>query len=439
MKTKAQLDCRRYRLGNGLTLLVSENGRLPLVSVHAFVLAGADQNPLSRPGLAALTARLLDEGTEKYSGPALSELIENVGAGLSLFSHHELTVLSLQVKAGDLEMGIELMAEMLRRPLFPADPFRLEKEKVLTELKAMAEDPQSLAGHLLNRAIFQGSPLQYPVLGTEESIRQVELSEVRQFHRRKYSPQDTLFVVVGAAAPDRVRQLASKSFGDWENRHYRRSLVAVPARQTRPLLKEVALDKEQVHVFLGHLGVRRQNPDFYALQVMDVILGAGPGLTSRVPRRLRDEQGLSYQVYCDICGSSGLYPGRFAAYFSTSPNKRRGALEGLLSEIERLQREGVSETELVTAQEYLTGSFVFEFQSNAELARLLLMTELFDLGIDYPQRYPEIIRGVQREDVARVARNYLDTVNYTTVIVGPVEEVERQTRPESDAKTAPPP
>lgn len=152
---------------------------------------------------------------------------------------------------------------------------------------------------------------------------------------------------------------------------------------------------------------------------MDVILGSGPGFTSRIPRTLRDEQGLAYTTYADICSSSGLYPGRFIAYINTSPEHREQALQGLLAAIKSMVDEGVTEEEVKIAQDYLTGNFVFDFQSNAHLAQFLLGTELYGLGIDFLQEYPKLIRAVTPEDVHRVARCYLDTVNYTTVMVGP--------------------
>jgi zinc protease len=150
-----------------------------------------------------------------------------------------------------------------------------------------------------------------------------------------------------------------------------------------------------------------------------VVLGSGPGFTSRIPRKLRDEQGLAYSTYADITSSSGIYPGRFAAYISTSPENRDRALEGLHAEVEDAVAHGVTEDELLTAQDYLTGSFVFELQSNYLVARFLAAIELFGLGWDFPRRYPEMVLGVTVEDVNRVARTHLDTVNYTTVIVGP--------------------
>jgi zinc protease len=180
------------------------------------------------------------------------------------------------------------------------------------------------------------------------------------------------------------------------------------------------MPKEQSSIFLGHLGIERTHPDFYTLQVVDIILGGGPGLTSRIPKQLRDNQGLAYSAYSDLTSSSGLYPGLFTAYICTSPEKREKALRGLQAEITNLVEDGVTEQELEIAKDFLIGNFAFEFQGNSSIARYLLASELFQLEEDYPSRYRETVRAVTSSEADRVARQYLDTVNYTTVIVGSV-------------------
>ncbi|MFZ0427557.1 MAG: insulinase family protein, partial [Acidobacteriota bacterium] len=180
----------------------------------------------------------------------------------------------------------------------------------------------------------------------------------------------------------------------------------------------VPMDKEQVNIYLGHLGIVRSNPDFYALQVMDTILGGGPGFTSRIPRRIRDEQGLAYLTYSDLTGSAGVYPGRFVAFVGTAPENADRALDSLRREIDDFLEEGPNEEELRVARNFLTGSFVFELQSNSSIARLLLSIEVFALERSFLARYPDLIRAVTLNDIRRVAAQYLDTINYTTVIVG---------------------
>ncbi len=413
---------QRQRHDSGLLVLVSENDRLPLLSLNAFVVAGADQNPLGRSGLAALTCRLLDEGTEKRTASQIAEAVENAGASLSTFSDRELSGISLDGCAADLEMGLDLVMEMLTSPIFQEDRFLLERGKVTDRIRAMDDDPRAVGTHRLNYCIYRGTPLQDPVLGTRESVAALTVDEVKTFHSQHYAPQNTVLVVVGSVRASDVFAKVAERFSNWSNDRFRRNKIPVMRRQSEPILDEYSMPIEQANIFIGHLGVSRDNPDYHRLQVLDVILGGGPGFTSRIPRKLRDEQGLAYSTYSDISGSSGIYPGRFLAFISTSPENRQKALQGLLMEVESIVEKGVSKEELATAQDFLTGSFVFEFQSNSSVARFLLAAELFQLGEDYPERYPKIIGSIDCEQVHQVARQYLDTINYTTVVVGPTHD-----------------
>lgn len=410
----------RKEFGNGLVLLTATNRRLPLVSLNAFVLAGTGHNRTSQPGVASLTSRLLDEGTQQYSAEQISQMVENGGGALSTFSQQELSGCCLQLGSDDLETGIDLLCEMVARPAFPASRFSIERQKVLNHLKAAEDDPQVVAGNLFTRLVYAGSPLQYPAIGTQEFVEKICLDDLSDFHTRHYGPQNTILVAVGDIEGDRVANLVEMRLALWKNPELAAASAFSLQRQTEPLLQEKLMeDREQVHICLGHLGVARQNPDFYSLQVMDVILGSGPGFTSRIPRKLRDQAGLAYSTYSDLSGSASLYPGRFLAYISTSRENQSRALDGLRSEIREFVSEGPTDEEISVAQDYLTGSFVFDFETNAHIARFLLSSELFDLGLDYSDRYPGIIRKITREQVAQVARQYVDTVNYTTVIVGP--------------------
>jgi len=155
---------------------------------------------------------------------------------------------------------------------------------------------------------------------------------------------------------------------------------------------------------------------------MDTILGSSPGFTSRIPRILRDEQGLCYSTFSNIASSAGQDPGRFIAYIGTSPENMVHATDSILTEIRRITQEPITESELQDAIDYLTGSFVFNFETNAQVAGFMIEAEIFKLGFDYLTRYPALIRSVTREDVARVAKRYLDPDNLTIIVVGPVEE-----------------
>lgn len=412
---------KRVRYPNGLVLMVSENRHLPLLTLNAYVLAGADQNPSGKAGLAELVSRLLDEGSQTRTARQMSELIENEGAHMSIFSQRELTGISYQAGSESLGRGLEALFEMLVRPIFPQDSFDQERRRLLNDLKSLQDEPQSLASKIFNRHLYRGTPLQHPFLGTRRSVRSFTRQDAEGFHRRSYSPSSTILAVAGNVDAKQVEQAVGEWFADWSNPQYHRRKIRVPRRQTEPIVDERPLDSEQLQIVLGHLGITRRNPDYHALQVLDMLLGSGPGFTSRIPRILRDELGLAYLSYSNITTSAGLYPGRFICFLSTSPSNRRRALKGLVAEICNMREGRFSDEELQTAQDFLTGNFVFDFESNYNVARFLLSVELFGLGLDYPCRYPERIRSVTRDEVVRAARQHLDPVNCTTVVVGPLD------------------
>lgn len=417
---KIVLDTCRSKLGNGLELIIHQNRRIPLVSLCAFIRAGKDQNPIELPGCSALTSRLLDEGTRHLNASQISVKLETVGGELSTVSEREFTGLCFRFGSDHYQTGLELMCEMLRYPVFPEERFEIEKAKVRNHIRAMDDDPEIVGSQLLNQEIYGSSPLACPVLGTLESLDRMTTDDLKAFYSSKYGPLNTCIIAVGDVDPGSLKPLVEDLFGDWSNFKLNLSTLPVPNRSGKPLTIKRAMEKEQVTAYVGHLGIQRNNPDFYAVQLLDIIMGGGPGFTSRIPRRLRDEEGLVYSTYADLSGSSGKYPGRFAAYLNTDPSSYRRALALLRQEVEILLDSGVTEEELANAKEFLIGNFCFEFESNISIARFLLAMHLYDLERDFINRFPKRIRSIQREEILRVARKYLDTVNYTTVIVGSV-------------------
>ena len=176
--------------------------------------------------------------------------------------------------------------------------------------------------------------------------------------------------------------------------------------------------REQVHIYLGHLGIRRTHPDFYVLTVMDHILGTGPGFTSRCSRKLRDEQGLCYAVSAGITASAGEEPGTFTAYIGTSPEHRQKAIDGFLDEIRRIRSEVPQAQELQDVKDYLTGSFVFALERNSNLAAYAIRARRFELGFEFVQRYPDLVRAVTADHVREAAERHLHPDRLAVISAG---------------------
>jgi zinc protease len=235
-------------------------------------------------------------------------------------------------------------------------------------------------------------------------------------------PNNTLLSIVGEFRISDLLPKIEKTFGRWQSKAVSFPTYPSPVRQTSKRVKFITMPAQQLNIYLGHLGISRTSPDYYALQVLDTILGGGAGFTARIPHRLRDELGLAYTTFASITMTAGLDPGRFISFIGTSPENMKLATEGLINEVRRIIDEPVTAEELQDAREYLTGSFVFAFESSPQIARFLIHAEVYGLGFDYVEKYPEYIRAVTVEDISRVAKKYLDCENYTLVVVGPVAE-----------------
>jgi zinc protease len=415
-----RLDVERFTLPNGLTVLLAPNEGVPAFCMSAVVAAGARYEGDEVAGLASLVGAMLEEGTVRRSPDEIAEAIEDVGGHLSTFggySHSGVRVVGL---AEDLDLCVDLAADCLRNPVFPEDRVRMFVDRRLALLKSRADQPRARAAELFDEIVCAGHPSHRPTHGYEASVAALTRDQLVAFHRAFYWPNDTVLALAGRFDPAVARAAVERYFGDWA-RADGHVLPQPPElrRQTEPVERFVHADKSQVNLYLGHLGVRRTDPDYYSLLVLDTILGSSPGFTSRIPRILRDEQGLAYSTFANVTGSAGLDPGRFVAYIGTSPANLDRAIEGLRAEIERIVREPVEADELETAKAYLTGSFVFKFQTNAQIAGYLVDAEIFGLGFNFLERYPRLVDAVTIEDVARAARAHIDPSAMTLVVVGP--------------------
>jgi zinc protease len=428
MAKPTEIDLRRHlavhshTLNNGLTILLVENPSLPTVSITASVLAGARYDPESKAGLAIMVSRLLDEGTEKRTSLEIADAIESVGGAIDTDGSFERIVAMAGVLNKDVDLGLELLSDLLIRPIFPQEYVDKEKERTLAEIVSAQDRPQVVAGWAFNELVYQDHPLHRPSHGYPNTVERLTRDDLLEFHRRYFVPNNIILSVVGDFHVAELLPKIEKALGSWEAKPVIFPIYPEPTRQNTKRVKFITMPAQQLNIYLGHLGVSRTNPDYYALQVLDTILGGGAGFTARIPQRLRDELGLAYTTFASITMTAGLDPGRFVSFIGTSPENMKLAIDELLNEIRRIIEEPVTAQELQDAQDYLTGSFVFGFESSPQIARFLVHAQVYGLGFDFIEKYPQYVRAVTVNDVTRVARKYLDSENYTLVVVGPVAE-----------------
>lgn len=415
----ADITPHRFVTPNGLTVLVVEQHALPIVQIQALVRTGSVQDPPGKAGLANLTAGLLDEGTTTRNATQLAEQIEFVGGALAASAGHDFTTASAKVLAKDTDLGFELLADILIHPSFPEPELDRVKKLILGEIIAQKDDPGAVAGKAFSRLVFNGHPYSWPVNGTEETLPAIGRADVQAFHAREYLPNRTIVAVVGDVTVEQAQALIEKHFGSWQRGPAPERHASPPAAINQSVVQLIDKELTQTTLLLGHLGVSRTNPDYYAVSVMNYILGAG-GFSSRLMDSIRDKQGLAYGVMSMF--EPRAEAGPFLVSLQTRNATANRALAAVLKELHAMQTAPVSAKELSEAKSYLTGSFPMRFDTTHKLADVLCQVEFFGLGLDYFTQYPAWITKVTVNDVLRVAKHYLHPDRYALVAVGKMDE-----------------
>ena len=409
----ASMVPQRSVLENGMILLTSEQRALPMVSIELLIDSGSRHDGPNQEGLANLTARLLTYGTQRRTALQISDTLDFIGASLSAGCSEDLATVSMTVLKKDLAPGVELLAEVLTTSTFPQEEMDRQKQSVIASLKAREESPGDIAERRFAAALYPRSPYGRPVEGNEASVKGLQQQSLRAFYERYYRPNRTILSVVGDISHQGIAQALNEAFRSWPKGEPATAPVA-PTKIGIAETLRVNKDLTQANIILGHEGVGRENPDYYAIQVMNYILGGG-GFSSRTLDSIRNERGLAYSVYSYFSAEKGH--GTFELAMQTRNETALEAIRIAKAEMRRMREEPVTAEELSDAKDYLTGSFPLRFDTNRKVANFLALVEYFQLGLDYPDRYLDLIGKVTREDVQRVAQTYLKPETLITVIV----------------------
>lgn len=410
------LPVHRFELACGARLLVSPRPDSPVTAAQVHLRGGASLDRAGREGTAYLAGSLADQGTAGRSEEDIASALENAGGQVS----GSAVGLSGNVVSGEWKLLLEILCELVTGAVYPAERVRRQRQRLLDRLAVEARDPRAQADRLFRKLVYGSHWLGRPPYGSIESVSNIGAADLRRHRRTHWVARRALFAVAGDVDPEAVARLLGRRLRGWKPG---RDLGPPdtswpePARRTDVFQAQ----REQVHLCLGHLGVRRKDPDWAALVVMDHVLGTGPGFSNRISRRLRDELGLAYSVHASITASAGVLPGMFQAYIGTSPEHVGTAIEGFLAEMRRIQEEPVAAEELEVARSYVVGSFALGFQRAARRAGWLVSSERYGLGDDALERLPRELAAVTAADVQRVARAHLFPDRCAISAAGPVD------------------
>lgn len=415
--SQPRIDLRfaKRELQDGLTAVAVQNPGVPTLTIGASMHVNQIDEAPDEHGLAAFTGAALEEGTVERGAVELAEAVESLGGALSTLSSGA----RISCPATARDGAAALLSEVVMQPGFRDDDVERVRREILSEIETDEEEPSTVAAQRYRREIYgDDHPFGRPAYGDRAAIERYKVEDLRRFHDQHMRPERGIVVLAGPFELDESLDTLAASFAGLAGPTPARPAVDAPAMPAATRHVHLPMEREQVHIFLGHPGIARSHPDFHALLVMDYVLGTGPGFTARIPKRLRDEQGLCYSVGATITGSAGEHAGTFRAYIGTSAEHREKAVEGFLAEMRLIQGAAPSADEVQVAQDYLAGSFVLGLERNANLANYAIRAERLGYGFDYLQRFPDLVRAVTVEDVQRVAREHLDPEHVVVVSAG---------------------
>lgn len=411
------LDPVRLVLPGGLRLIVKENRTTPSVSLIIGIRCGGAVDPAGRDGTAALTARVLDRGTEGRDAADIADSLDGCGASLSAGAGRHQIVVSATCLADDFSDVFALATDVIRRPAFPDAEVATRRTELITAVREDADDPGTVAEDALALLMYPGHPYGRRPEGTVETVSALQRADLVGYHATWFGPATITVVVVGDVDAAQVAGLAAAATDGW---------TTVPAERPRwpPVVPASArrfedvpmMNKAQADVAYGLVGITRADPEYYAASVMNNVLGQY-GLGGRLGDSIREQQGMAYYVYSSLDAS--LAEGPLVIRAGVSAANVEKTIASIDAEIESVRRDGLTDKEVDESKRYLIGSLPRQLETNRSIAQFLLSAELFGLGMDHDVRRPGLIASVTRDAAVATARRLLDPARATIVVAGP--------------------
>jgi zinc protease len=403
---------------NGLTAIVCENHANPSVTIAALMRAGAIYDARDRPGLARFVARCLDDGTSTRDADQLGREIDSLGAVLEFASRTETANCAGFALSEDFEQILGIAGDCLMNPVFPEDRIERAREDLLTQLAAKQEDTYWTALLAAQRMMYPPDhPYYHDPDGTSECLAAVTREDLIAFHRKCYRPDTTVISVVGDVKREQAFAAIEKVFGGWAaaGEPPRVALPDIRALPEDRVTRVNLPDKTQADFVVAAPGLKRSDPDYYAAQIANTILG-GSGV-SRIDEEVREKRGLAYYAYSYFDPGTGQ--GCIYAGAGTNPTATDEALRITRQEVARAAGGDFTDDELRRAKAQWLGWTINALDTNRAIAEAYCTTEYYGLGLDYIHRLPEIVAALTKEQIVDAARKYFGAKCWAVAIAGP--------------------
>jgi predicted Zn-dependent peptidase len=407
---------QKHVLKNGMTIFLLEDHALPIVTGNLRIRTGQIYDPEDKVGLAELTgATLRTGGTAKRTGDEIDQRLEFLGARIETGIAREEGTASLWTMSKDLDETLGLLAEILRQPRFADEKIDLRKKSMAERVRRQNDEPDEIIEREFTKLVYASSPA-WGRTPTLKSIESLTRNDAAAFYKQFVHPN---LIIAGFAGDfDSAKMLAKieELFGDWPRQDAALPKLAPVAEKTEPALNVISKDLPQSYVQLGHLGMRRHDPNRYAAVVMNFILGWGGNFTSRIMMEVRTARGLAYDASSNL--GEGADRGVFRAEVQTKSESTWEAVQVIVDLIRKMATSPIADEELDKAKSAIVNQFVFRFDKPQDTINEVVRLEYYGYPEDYLDKFIERIQAVTKEDVQRAAKAYLHPEQTIILIVG---------------------
>jgi zinc protease len=405
---------------NGLILYFMEDHELPLVTANAMIKTGSIYDGKERMAVAGITGTVMRTGgTKSYSPDSLNALLEFIAGSVESGIGLESGSASMSVMSKDLDLGLKILNEVLRFPAFDSSKIELEKSQIKESIRRRNDHPSSIISREFDHLIYGDHP--YGRILEWDYVKNINRADLMAYHEMYYHPNNIMIAFAGDFDTKKLIKKIDKLFGSWPTVEMEWPTEPAVDYSFKPGVFVINKEITQANIRLGHLGIKRDNPDKYAISLMNFILGGG-SFTSRFTSRIRSDEGLAYSVGSRFSTGERDY-GLFYAYTQTKTPSTHRALEIFKEEMERIRHELPSDAEFETAREAYINNFIFQFDSPGEIVNRLMNLEFDHYPKNYYQKYLENIRAVTLQDIESVAQKYLNPDSLTILVLADTSKI----------------